>query len=90
MTDKEQQQMMKQALRYSSIGLELGAIYALLIYMGQRLDTHYGTSPWCSIGCFLFATICAVLIFVAIIRDHAKLLRADEKSDSDNQDHHSI
>lgn len=70
MADKEQQIMMKQVLRYSSIGLELGAVYGLLIYMGQRLDAHYGCTPWCTIGCFAFATICAILLFVGIIRDY--------------------
>ena len=70
MSDKESKEMWNLALRYSSIGLELGAIYGLFIYLGQRLDNHYGLSPYCQIGAFIFATVCAVLIIIGIVRDY--------------------
>ena len=70
MDNNESKKMWNQALRYSSIGLELGLIYGLFIYLGQRLDNHNGLSPWCQIGAFLFATISAVLIIIGIVRDY--------------------
>ncbi len=70
MADKEEKKMWNMALRYSSIGLELGLIYGLFVYLGGRLDSHYGLAPWCQVGAFIFATICAVLIIIGVVRDY--------------------
>jgi ATP synthase protein I len=37
---------MQRMLRYSSVGIELGAAVLIGLWVGQWLDGKFGTTPW--------------------------------------------
>lgn len=50
----EQKRMMKQAGRYSFIGIEFGVSVVIGYFVGSWLDEKFGSSPWLTLLFILF------------------------------------
>jgi ATP synthase protein I len=48
---------MKRYLRFSSVGLEMGLSVLVGLFIGQQLDTYFGTEPWLLLLFLLFGMI---------------------------------
>jgi F0F1-type ATP synthase assembly protein I len=35
---------------YSYVGIFFGVAVAICLYAGYRLDRHFNTTPWCTVG----------------------------------------
>ena len=74
--DKE---MKRIALRFSSVGLEMGACVAIGYGIGWWLDRTFGTKPYLTLVMLLFGIAAA---FMAIYRAAKEM----QKMDRDNKD----
>jgi F0F1-type ATP synthase assembly protein I len=63
-------------VRFSSLGIQMGAIIALFTWLGTYLDKIYiNQTPWWTIGLSLFGVIASLAI---VIRDVIKMGKEDE------------
>lgn len=63
--------------RFSSIGVQMGAIIAVFTWLGTYLDDRYQSkTPWWSIGLSLFGVIAALWL---VIKEVINMSKDDEK-----------
>jgi len=55
--------------RYSSIGVNFGLTVGVSAYLGFRLDRHWETDPWCTLGLTLFGVFAGMYHLIASIKD---------------------
>lgn len=75
MEEKERRKLSKFA-RFSSLGIQMGAIIALFTWLGTYLDGKYQVNPpWWTIGLSLFGVIASLTL---VIREVMKMSKEDE------------
>lgn len=63
-------------VRFSSLGIQMGAIIALFTWLGTYLDARYNSkTPWWTIGLSLFGVLTSLVI---VIREVIKMGNEDE------------
>ncbi len=63
-------------VRFSALGIQMGAIIALFTWLGTYLDARYNSkTPWWTIGLSLFGVISSLVI---VIREVTKMGNEDE------------
>jgi len=63
-------------VRFSSLGIQMGAIIALFTWLGTYLDVRYNSkTPWWTIGLSLFGVLTSLVI---VIREVIKMGIEDE------------
>jgi ATP synthase protein I len=63
-------------VRFSSLGIQMGAIIALFTWLGTYLDARYNSKiPWWTIGLSLFGVLTSLVI---VIREVIKMGNEDE------------
>ena len=82
--DRESRQQLVQALKRSSIGIEMAVSVLVGYLMGQWLDGKFGTQPWLTVT-FMLLGIAAS--FVALFRMAQRVSReaADEEAEDDGE-----
>ena len=61
--------MTRQWQQFSSVGLNFGVTVAVCAYIGYRLDMHWDSSPWWTLGLTLFGIFAAMYHLIVSIRD---------------------
>jgi len=62
-------------VRFSSLGIQMGAIIALFTWLGTYLDARYNSkTPWWTIGLSLFGVLTSLVI---VIREVIKMGNED-------------
>ena len=63
-------------VRFSALGIQMGAIIALFTWLGTYLDARYNSkTPWWTIGLSLFGVIASLTL---IILEVIKMSKEDE------------
>ena len=76
--------MWQAALRYSALGLEMGAAVAIGYALGWWLDRRFGTKPYLTMVCLLFGIAAG---FRGLIRAAREILRDQARGDGgDDED----
>lgn len=76
MPDSNNQKNVSKFARFSSLGIQMGAIIAFFTWLGTFLDEKYNTkTPWWTIGLSLFGVMTSLVI---VIREVIKMGNEDE------------
>lgn len=77
MEKKKEKSGFSKFARFSSVGIQMGAIIAFFTWLGTYLDTKYQTeTPWWTVGLSLFGVIGGLYL---VIKEVVKMNRDNEQ-----------
>ena len=71
MVDDNQKEMLKQAARYSGLGIEMALVFGLAVYTGRYLDKWLDLHPYGLLGCMAVALAIIVRRLIGIARAYS-------------------
>jgi ATP synthase protein I len=76
MPDSKNQKSVSKFARFSSLGIQMGAIIAFFTWLGTFLDEKYRTkTPWWTITLSLFGVMAALVL---VIKEVIQISKEDE------------
>ena len=83
--DEDVKKMWRTALRYSAVGIEMGAAVALGYGGGWWLDGKLGTKPYLSFTGLLFGIAAVFMTLVRVARELNRQSEQDEKNEKNEK-----